>query len=123
MTIYKSAVGKKKILELYDKQLERLGTAYSDKWVSTFFGETHLIETGNPAGMPVNVAEKDMKKCKAPALVMAGEKDCLFPAKRVLPTAERIIQNATTYLLEGRGHMSSLTEGEKQMITEFLRRG
>lgn len=287
MTIYKSAAGKKKILELYDKQLERLGTAYSDKWVSTSFGETHLIETGNPtgipllvfhggnattaynllacdflmkdfhiyavdtighpgksaevslsarnydygkwagevisaigyesiccfggsfgagilakamcaaprkirravlyvpagiknapminsmnmmfpmimywvthedrwlkkcmlpmavteenitddiyetaklsisyakvkAGMPGNVAEKDMKECKAPALVMAGEKDCLFPAKRVLPTAERIIQNATTYLLEGRGHMSSLTEGEKQMITEFLRRG
>lgn len=30
MTIYKSAAGKKKILELYDKQLERLGTAYSD---------------------------------------------------------------------------------------------
>lgn len=285
MTIYKSVTGKYKILKLYDEQLGRLSAAYSDKWISTSFGETHLIETGNltgipllvfhggnattaynllacdflmkdfhiyavdtighpgksaevslsagnyaygnwageviaaigyesiccfggsfgagilvktmcvapekvkravlyvPAGiknapainsmsmmfpmimywithkdkwlkkcmlpmavteenitddiyetaklsidyakvkvgMPSNVSEKDMKKCKAPVLVMAGEKDCLFPAKAVLPRAERIIQNATTYLLEGRGHMSSLAEGEKQMIIEFLR--
>ncbi len=25
------------------------------KWVSTSFGETHLIETGNPAGIPLLV--------------------------------------------------------------------
>lgn len=284
MTIYKSVTGKNKILKLYDEQLGRLSAAYSDKWISTSFGETHLIETGNltgipllvfhggnattaynllacdflmkdfhiyavdtighpgksaevslsagnydygnwageviaaigyeniccfggsfgagilaktmcvapekvkravlyvPAGiknapainsmsmmvpmimywithkdkwlkkcmlpmaiteenitddiyetaklsidhskvktrMPSNVSGKDMKKCKAPVLVMAGEKDCLFPAKGVLPRAERILENATTYLLKGRGHMSSLTEGEKQMITDFL---
>lgn len=287
MTIYKSVIGKEKILKLYDEQLGRLSAPYSDKWISTSFGETHLIETGNltgipllvfhggnattaynllacdflmkdfhiyavdtighpgksaevslsarnydygnwageviaaigyesiccfggsfgagilaktmcvapekvkravlyvPAGiknapainsmsmmvpiimywithkdkwlkkcmlpmavmeenitddiyetaklsidyakvkarMPSNVAQKDIKKCKAPVLVMAGEKDCLFPAKGVLPRAERIIENVTTYLLESRGHMSSLTEGEKQMITEFLRGG
>lgn len=164
-------------MALYDKQLERLEAAHFDKWVSTSFGRTHLIETGNlagipllvfhggnatsaynllacnflmkdfhiyavdtighpgksaklsidyskvKAGMPGNVAEKDMKKCKAPTLVMAGEKDCLFPAEGVLPRAERMIENVTTYLLEGRGHMSSLTEQEKQMITEFLKRG
>lgn len=287
MTIYKSVTGKNKILKLYDEQLGRLSASYSDKWISTSFGETHLIETGNltgipllvfhggnattaynllacdflmkdfhiyavdtighpgksaevslsagnydygnwageviaaigyesiccfggsfgagilaktmcvapekvkravlyvPAGiknapainsismmfpmimywithkdkwfkkcmlpmavteenitddiyetaklsidyarvktqMPSNVAQKDMKKCQAPILVMAGEKDCLFPAKGVLPRAERIIENVTTYLLEDRGHMSSLTEGEKQMIIEFLRGG
>lgn len=287
MTIYKSVAGKEKILKLYDEQLGRLSAAYSDKWISTSFGETHLIETGNltgipllvfhggnattaynllacgflmkdfhiyavdtighpgksaevslsarnydygnwagevidaigyesiccfggsfgggilakamcaapekvkravlyvpagiknapainsmsmmfpmimywithkdkwlkkcmlpmavieenitddiyetaklsinyskvKAGMPGNVAEKDMKKCKAPTLVMAGERDCLFPAKGVLPRAEQIIENVTTYLLEGRGHMSSLTEQEKQMITEFLKQG
>lgn len=74
-------------------------------------------------GMPSNVSEKDMKKCKAPTLVMAAEKDCLFPAKGVIPRAKRIIENCTTYLVEGRGHMSSLTEEEKQMFTEFLRQG
>lgn len=286
MTIYKSVTGKKKILKLYDEQLGRLKTVYSDKWISTSFGETHLIETGNlvgipllvfhggnattaynllacdflmndfhiyavdtighpgksaevslsarnydygkwasevidalgyesiccfggsfgagilaklmcaapekvqraglyvpagiknasainsmsmmfpmimywithkdnwlkkcmlpmavteenithdiyetaklsinytnvKAGMPSNVAGKDMKNCKAPTLVMAAEKDCLFPAKRVLPRAEQIIENVTTYLLVGRGHMSSLTESEKQMIIEFLKK-
>lgn len=71
--------------------------------------------------MPGNIAGKDMKNCKAPTLVMAGEKDCLFPAKRVLPRAEQIIENVTTYLLVGRGHMSRLTEAEKQMIIEFLK--
>lgn len=287
MTIYKSEKGKEEILALYDKQLKRLQGAYSDKWVSTSLGRTHLIETGNPAGipllvfhggnattaynllfcdflmedfhiyavdtighpgksaevslsarnydygkwasevisaigyesiscfggsfgagilaktmcvspekikravlyvpsgiknaptinsmsmmfpmimywithedkwlkkcmlpmavseenitddiyetaklsinhskvktgMPSNVSEKDMKKCKAPTLVMAAEKDCLFPAKGVIPRAKRIIENCTTYLVEGRGHMSSLTEEEKQMITEFLWQG
>lgn len=287
MTIYKSIEGKEKILSLYDEQLKRLKVVYSDKWVSTSFGRTHLIETGNlsgipllvfhggnattaytllvcdflmddfhiyavdtighpgksaevslsagnydygkwagevisaigyekiccfggsfgagiiaktmciapekikrtvlyvPAGiknapainsmsmmlpmimywithkdkwlkkcmipmavteenitkdiyetaklsinyskvksgMPSDVSEKYMKKCKAKTLVMAAEKDCLFPAKGVIPRAERIIENCTTYLLEGRGHMSNLTEEEKQMIVDFLKRG
>ena len=72
-------------------------------------------------GMPGNATKKDMKKCKAPVLVMAAEKDCLFPAKGVLSRAQRIIENRTTYLLKGRGHMSSLTEEEKQRIIDFLR--
>lgn len=55
MTIYKSVTGKKKILKLYDEQLGRLKTDYSDKWIPTSFGETHLIETGNPAGIPLLV--------------------------------------------------------------------
>ena len=285
MTIYRSTTGKEEILALYDKQLKRLENVYSDKWISTSFGETHVIETGNlegepllvfhggnattaynllacdflmkdfhiyavdtighpgksaevslspknydygkwagevisklgyesiccfggsfgagiiaktmcaapdkvkkavlyvpsgiknaPAinsismmfpmimywityedkwlrkcmlpmavteenitediyetaklsinyskvksGMPSDVAEKDMKQCNAPTLVMAAEKDCLFPAKGVIPRAEKIIKNVTTYLLEDRGHMSSLTDKEKQMIIEFLR--
>lgn len=285
MTIYRTIDGKAKIMELYDKQLDRLKCPYSDKWVSTSFGRTHLIETGNQSGipllvfhggnattaynllfcdflmkdfhiyvvdtighpgksdevslsarsydygkwasevisvigyesiccfggsfgagvlaktmcvapekikrtvlyvpsgiknapainsmsmmfpmimywithkdkwlkkcmlpmavteenitediyetaklsinhskvktgMPSDVSEQYMKKCKAPTLVMAAEKDCLFPARGVIPRAERIIENCTTYLLEGRGHMSNLKEEEKQMIVDFLK--
>lgn len=284
-SIYKSREGKEKILALYDSQLEQLGVPYADKWISTSFGETHLIETGNltgvpllvfhggnattaynllacdflfrdfhiyavdtighpgksaevslsarnydygkwagevisglgyrsircfggsygagiivktmcavpemveravlyvpsgiknalainsvsmmfpmilywmthkdkwlrkcmlpmavteqnitediyetaklsinyakvKTGMPSDATEQYMKKCKAPTLVMAGEKDCLFPAKGVLPRAERMIENCTTYLLCGRGHMNNLTEEEKEMIVDFLR--
>ncbi len=71
-------------------------------------------------GMPSNVSAKYISKCKAPTLVMAADKDCLFPAKGVIPRAERIIQNCTTYLLKNRGHMSNLTEDEKKMIVDFL---
>ncbi len=73
-------------------------------------------------GMPSNVDAHLMNKCKAPTLIMAAEKDCLFPAKKVLPRAKKIIKNVTTYLLQGRGHMNSFTEKEKEMIVEFLMR-
>ena len=71
-------------------------------------------------GMPSNVSGEDMRKCKAPTLVMAAEMDCLFPAKQVLPRAEKIFDNCTTYLLKARGHMHFLTEEEKMMIVDFL---
>lgn len=70
--------------------------------------------------MPSNVSEQDMKKCEAPTLIMAAEKDCLFPAKSVIPRAKRIITNCTAYLVESRGHMNNLTNKEKQLIIDFL---
>ena len=72
-------------------------------------------------GMPSDVDEKLMKRCYAPTLVMAAEKDCLFPGKGVIERAKRIIPNCTAYLLEGRGHMNFLTDEEKKMIVGFLR--
>ncbi|SHH89825.1 alpha/beta hydrolase [Clostridium intestinale] len=72
------------------------------------------------AGMPSNVKAIDMRKCKASTLVMAAEKDCLFPAKMVIPQAKKIIPNCSTYLLESRGHIHTLTDKEKQMIVDFL---
>jgi pimeloyl-ACP methyl ester carboxylesterase len=71
-------------------------------------------------GMPSNVKAKDIKKCDAPTLIMAAEKDCLFPAKKVITRAKKIIPNCTTYLLKKRGHMHFLTEDEKKMIVDFL---
>lgn len=71
-------------------------------------------------GMPSDVDEKLMMKCKAPTLVMAAEKDCLFPGPGVIDRAKKIIPNCKTYLLEGRGHMNFLTEAEKKMIVDFL---
>ena len=55
MSIYKSQKGKQEILELYDRQLQRLELPYSDIWVKTSFGETHLVETGNLLGEPLLV--------------------------------------------------------------------
>lgn len=61
-----------------------------------------------------------LKKCNAPTLIMAAEKDCLFPGKGVIERAGRIILNCETYLLKGRGHMNFLTDEEKKMIVDFL---
>ncbi len=73
-------------------------------------------------GMPSDVNTADIKKCKALTLVIAAEKDCLFPADLVIPQAESSIPNCTTYLLEGRGHMSYLTPDEQEMIIGFLKK-
>ena len=71
--------------------------------------------------MPSDVDKKRMRKCKATTLIMAAERDCLFPGAGVIARAERIIPNCRTYLLRGRGHMNFLTEEEKKMIVDFLR--
>lgn len=71
-------------------------------------------------GMPSNVSEQLMQQCKAPTLIMAAEKDCLFPAKKVLLRAQRIIPNNTAHLLKGCGHMHMMPELEQKMIVDFL---
>ena len=73
--------------------------------------------------MPSNVDMNLMKRCQAPALVMAAEEDCLFPGKGVIKRAEEIIPNCRTYLLKGRGHINHLSEEEKRMIVDFLLEG
>lgn len=73
------------------------------------------------AGMPSDVDPEKMKKCKASTLVIASEKDCLFPASRVIAQAKKMLPNCTTYTITDRGHMHQLTEKEKEMIVHFLK--
>lgn len=73
------------------------------------------------SGMPGDVNAGAIRKCSAPTLVIAAEKDCLFPANLVIPRAEAIIPDCTTYLLKERGHMNYLTAGEQKMIIDFLK--
>lgn len=70
--------------------------------------------------MPQNESYRSLCKYSNPVLVMAAEKDCLFPAKNVLPQVKRAWQQSITYLLKDRGHINELTEEEKKMIVEFL---
>lgn len=71
--------------------------------------------------MPQDESEEQLQKYKNPVLVMAAEKDCLFPAKNVLPRAKRVWPQSERYLLKGRGHINHLTSDEKDMIREFLK--
>ena len=79
-----------------------------------------ILHSKVKTGMPSNVDEELMNKCNAPTLVMAAEKDCLFPGYGVIERAKQIIPNCETYLLKGRGHMNFLTDVEKKMIVDFL---
>ena len=75
------------------------------------------------SGMPSNISKKLIKNYVAPTLVLAAEKDCLFPGKGVLQRSKKIFRNVKTYLLKERGHMSFLTDSEKLMICDFLKGG
>ena len=52
MSIYKSQAGKEKSIALYDKQLSKLNMPFSDIYIKTSFGKTHLVEIGNKIGKP-----------------------------------------------------------------------
>ena len=71
--------------------------------------------------MPSNISKKGASRYNAPILVMAAEKDCFFPAKKVLPRAKEIFEYCKTYELTARGHLSALTTEEQEIIIDFLR--
>lgn len=70
--------------------------------------------------MPQNEKYEGLCKYQRPVLVMAAEKDCLFPAHRVLRKAAKVWPHSKRYLLEDRGHIHELTQEEESMIVEFL---
>lgn len=74
------------------------------------------------AGMPSNVSPTLMRKCEAPTLVMASTEDCLFPAELVIPQAEAMLPNCTTYRIHDKGHIHTLTQAEQHMLVDFLKK-
>jgi pimeloyl-ACP methyl ester carboxylesterase len=76
------------------------------------------------AGMPSNVKATDMKNYTAPTLLLTGEKDVLFPGKKVIARAKTIIPNLKTYLMKGSGHTCVLSSEKNKnilhIIAEFL---
>ena len=44
--VYKTEEGRQASISLYEEQLRLLDTPYSDIYIDTDFGKTHLIETG-----------------------------------------------------------------------------
>lgn len=70
--------------------------------------------------MPTNIEAKRMSNYESPTLVIAGEKDCLFPARKVLHRARQIISDCQTIELKESGHMHILPEEVKKQIIEFL---
>lgn len=52
-SFFKSEAAKQAILALYDQKLAELGVAYDELTVSTPFGDTHILATGDPAKPPL----------------------------------------------------------------------
>lgn len=101
---------------LYDRQMESLKLSYTDLYIDTSFGKTHLIACGSQTGKPLLVFHGgnatpayNLKYC-----------DCLFPAKKVLWKARKVWKQSVCYLLKDRGHIHGLTDREKKMIVDFL---
>jgi pimeloyl-ACP methyl ester carboxylesterase len=72
------------------------------------------------AGMPSNVKTEQLEKCNAPTLVIGAEKDCMFPGKKVIERAEKILPNVKTHLLLNQGHMFKLSVDDMNMIKTFI---
>lgn len=72
-------------------------------------------------GMPTNIKTQKLSGYNSPTLVVASEKDCLFPSEKVLARAKRIFINCRTYELKGSGHMHILPQNIKNMIVNFLK--
>ena len=72
-------------------------------------------------GMPTNIERRKLSGYHAPTLVIASEKDCLFPAKKVLPRAKQLFPNCKVYELKDSGHMHVLPEKVKGWIVDFLK--
>jgi len=73
--------------------------------------------------MPRNVTRDELAAFKAPALVIAAEKDLLFPAHRVVPRAEVVFQNlVVAEILPGCPHFipERFLPGVNARIDKFL---
>lgn len=73
-------------------------------------------------GMPTNVDPKKLVNYTSPTLVIAGEKDCMFPAKKVLPKAKEMISDCETIMLKDTGHLHILPHTEKKHILDYLKK-
>lgn len=72
-------------------------------------------------GMPTNIKGNKLSEYNSPTLVIASEKDCLFPAEKVLARAKQIFTNCKAIELKDSGHMHILPQNIKNIIVEFLK--
>jgi len=71
-------------------------------------------------GMPSNVKMEDLKNCTVPIFLIAAEKDCMFPGKKVIAKAAKIFPNLKSYLLHNQGHLCVLPVDAMNMIIRFI---
>jgi pimeloyl-ACP methyl ester carboxylesterase len=71
-------------------------------------------------GMPSNVKKQEIKGYNAPTFVIAGEKDILFPGKKVIERAKVIFPDLKTHLMSGCGHMNKLSSDKNKFLMKMI---
>ena len=72
------------------------------------------------SGMPSNVKIKDLRNYTAPTFIIPGEKDCMFPGRKVIEKAKIMIPNLKIHLLENQGHLFVMPDDVMNMIEQFI---
>jgi len=72
------------------------------------------------AGMPSNAQAECLRRFTAPTFLIVAENDCMFPGKKIIAKAEKMIPNIKTYMLRGQGHMFVLSDEVIDMIVRFI---
>jgi len=73
------------------------------------------------AGMPSNARADDLQCFTAPTLLIVAENDCMFPSKRVIAQAKKMISNLRVHTLKDQGHMFVLSDEDIDMIVQFIK--
>jgi len=100
-----------------------LPMAIDEKNIDDAFYEMVKISFDHVAvktSMPSNVSPAELAQYTAPTLLVAAERDCLFPGRKVMAKAKIMIPNLETYLLQNQGHLCVLPDEVKNMIRSFL---
>jgi len=75
---------------------------------------------GMGARFPSVVKAKDLQRFNAPALIIVTEYDRMFPSKKILAKAKKMIPNLKTHMLKGQGQMFTLSDDDIDMIVRFI---
>ncbi len=73
----------------------------------------------NP-NMPGNVKKEEIENYDAPTLLLAGEKDVLFPGEKVIKRAKELIPSVEAHLLPDCGHLYFTSEKRKEYVNSLI---
>ena len=69
---------------------------------------------------PSIVKAKDLQGFTAPTFIIVAEYDCMFPRKKILARAKKMIPNLKTHILKEQGQKFSLSDNDIDMIVRFI---
>jgi len=79
-----------------------------------------LDHVGMNTRFPSIVKANDLQRFNAPTLIIVAEHDRMFPSKKILAKAKKMIPNLKTHILKGQGQMFALSDIDTDMIARFI---